>query len=276
MSLQSITRIAPLLACLMFSPPSIVLAADRQPASIATLIHYCRALYLGDHAVGDGWHIPEEQRVARRYFRARTRPGLSSQLVPIRRSLHAGTYSYAAVAYTLAYYGVDVFRNVKRICTILDIPDSIVNPRTKRDRDEIERENAPDIDLGPDDAVEAVRRIYEKYPSDEIWVIALTAWDRSGIASEGPPDDFTTAFFRHPASLLRAAVRVRSVNGGDSLQELSSVLAQYGFDRTAKDPGDHPQYSRVRGLLRRLRHSKDHVVSLAAERLSRAFAKEIQ
>ncbi len=256
------------LACLaLCSTAQGLPTGDLSTAKGSVLIHYCRALYL-DELFRKEWNLDRSQRIANRYFRSRTRSQLRSQLMPVLNSLHRATYSYVAVAYVLAYYGVNVTENVKGITYALDFYTSKPRKVTKEEEQEIEKECEPRGDLAQDNAVDAIRRIYERHPSDRLWVITLQAWTNTHSASEGPDEELADAFLRHPAPLLRAWTRVEP-----DLGWLAHELAFYGYDGQWKSP---PDYTRVRTVLRRLMRSKDHTIAHLAVKLRRAFVKAVK
>ncbi|HLY67828.1 MAG TPA: hypothetical protein VKU60_19980, partial [Chloroflexota bacterium] len=92
------------------------------------------------------------------YFARQSQEQLVTELVPIRKSLHRGTESYISVAYGLAYFGIDVDGNFKRMLSGWFVPDS-----TAGDLQILAMEGEPDEGL---DAY-AMDRIYARFPSGE-------------------------------------------------------------------------------------------------------------
>jgi hypothetical protein len=216
------------------------------------LLVYCRGMYAYKPDMSAG-----------RYF-ARLRPAqIQRQLVPLRQSLRRGSPAYSSVAYVLAYYGIDVEQNVKRLLLVWNPPRALPSgawPGQERDGF-----NGVEVSLP------CVERLYKRHPQRGVLRQLLT-FDRDGTASEGPDYYVTDMFLAYPLPMLRAAGE-----GGDgAMRQLAESVAWAGVQENPKHKGQWDDYSKVYAAIRRAEHQGDPSLKKVTCRFRRMFEKAIR
>ncbi len=182
----------------------------------------------------------ERSRAAQRYFEGLTEKQLHAEIEAIRRNQTRGSLGYRSVSYVLAFYGIDVIQNAQRVMYEWLYPDVFGDePRTKQ------------ADPTPD----AVKRIYQRHPSDDLLAKMLLVARQNRVTHDEPQILLADLFIDYPNAMLRAAA-LRSPEIRDtSLSALAKALEGYAG------------YRRVQRILRDLGQSPERGMARAAQDL---------
>lgn len=147
-------------------------------------------------------------RTAQHYFDGKPEAQLRRELEALRRDQTRGSFGYRSLSYVLAYYGVDVIINAQRVMYNWLYPDVFGDePKSKL----------------PDTTAEAIKRLYQRNPSDELLGKVFYVVRQNRVNSEDPSILVSDMFVQYPTALLRTAV-VRSTDNREA-----SVSALRGY-----------------------------------------------
>ncbi len=177
-------------------------------------------------------------RAAQRYFDGKSEAQLRRELENLRREQTRGSFGYRSLSYVLAYYGVDVIINAQRVMYGWLYPDVFGDePKTKQN----------------DPTAEAVKRIYQRNPSDDLLGKVFYVVRQNRVSSEDPSILVSDLFVQYPVALLRAAIVRSADNREASVTALARLLNEY------------TGYRRVQRILKDLVQSEERGVSRAAQ-----------
>lgn len=132
-------------------------------------------------------------RAAHRYFDAKTEAQLRSELETLRRNQARGSFGYRSLSYVLAYHGVDVVINAQRVMYNWLYPDVFGDEQPKGKQ--------------ADPTAEAIKRIYQRNPSDDLLGKVFYVVRQNRVNSEDPAILVADLFVSRPVALIRAANR---------------------------------------------------------------------
>ncbi len=206
--------------------------SNPQPLTGSGTLRYAQDMLLGVLQEG------ARSRNALRYFDGKTEAQLRRELESLRREQTRGSLGYRSLSYVLAYYGVDVLINAQRVMYNWLYPDVFGDEPKNRQADP---------------TAEAIKRIYQRNPSDDLLGKVFFVVRQNRVNSEDPSVLVSDMFVQYPTAMLRASI-VRSGESRDaSITTLARILNEYNG------------YRRVQRILKDLTQSEERGISSAAQ-----------
>jgi hypothetical protein len=224
-------------------------AARNESGSEIQLLRYCRTFYEGDGGT----------ERARRALARIPPAALKSRLETVINRSYPQSYAYASAAYALAYSGIDVKKNTRRMLYCVDIHHWKMPEGYQR----------PHEDLGSyDPADKAYIKLYRRYRVNEFRFIMEAETD--GALGEAVDEMLARLLLTFPKDMLRTAARTPDVARPiDSTR--TEFRHQTGIERLAEAARSINTDGKITKLLQRYRQDEDPVVRLAAKRLSKGL-----